>query len=141
MRFRPSPLGKVIIFSTLFQLFLILGIVYASAHSIYTGIYANGTLTPDRQNESTCCGDYDCEPLEAGQIEVRDGIVAMWSKRHGLWVEVSEARVTWGDIVTDKSNAAGHWCGRAKYDHEAVTDFQPDAKWHTYCAFVRPGGV
>lgn len=111
------------------------------SHSIYTGIYPNGTLTPDKQNESTCCGDYDCEPLEASEIEVRDGIVAMYSKRHKVWVKVSEDRVTWGDIVTDKSNAAGHWCGRTKYSYEGVVDFQPDEAFHTYCAFVRPGGV
>ncbi len=141
MTVKLSPFGWIVVLSILFQVVVLAMVTSAYGHSIYTGIYPNGQLTPDKPGDLQCCGDYDCEPLTPDEIDMGIGQVRMYSNRHKEWITVAETRVTFGDIVTDKSAAAGHWCGRKKYDHEPTNEAQPDPKWHTFCAFVRPGGV
>lgn len=111
----------------------------AKAHDIYNGVR-------DHRNVLCCGGDPvtgDCEALEAEQIVMRVGQnPRMYSKRYKAWITVSQDIVLPTAIPGDK-DAAGHYCGVRRTGAlltAPVTQEQPDPLFHTYCAFVAPGG-
>jgi hypothetical protein len=112
----------------------------AAAHDIYNGVR-------DHRNVLCCGGDPvtgDCEALEAEQIVYRAGQnPRMYSKRYKAWITVSQGIVLPTSIPGDKG-AAGHYCGVRRSGAlltMPVTEDQPDPLFHTYCAFLAPGGV
>jgi hypothetical protein len=108
----------------------------AMAHDIYSNLYSPaGKL---------CCGGDpvtgDCEAVTyrmqaTGDVEVQ-------SRRYGATVLVSRDKVTWSAVPGSKDEA--HWCGKPRASggpNWPVQSDDPDPSFHTFCAFIAPGGA
>jgi hypothetical protein len=116
-------------------LILIVVATPAAAHDVYTHLMSpSGRL---------CCGGDpvtgDCESVSyrmrpTGDVEVQ-------SRRYNASVLVARQKITWSAVPGSPDEA--HWCGKPRsaflHDMPAETD-DPDPNFHTFCAFIAPGG-
>lgn len=100
----------------------------AQAHDIYSGVRNHaGTL---------CCGGEDCRAVS---FRVVQGGYQLFDDT-GWAVVLPQERVTPALVPGSPPEAEAHWCGRALNERD---DDPVDLRnrWHTFCAFIRPGGA
>lgn len=135
--------GRVLIIAliaaALIGLEITLVYIGAYAHDVYQGVYSpSGRL---------CCGGDpvtgDCEGLADDDIHFNaDGSVVMRTHRYGGAVIVPKSEIIWMAIPADKGVHAGHWCGKPRVQAAyPITESDPDPQYHTFCAWISPGGV
>jgi hypothetical protein len=107
----------------------------AMAHDIYSNLYSpSGKL---------CCGGDpvtgDCEAVTYRMQPTGD--VEIQSRRYRSSVLVSRDKITWSSVPGSKDEA--HWCGKPRrgMGNWPVQSDDPDPNFHTFCAFIAPGGV
>ena len=110
----------------------ILMIVPAWGHSIYTDLHE----FRDPQGQR-CCGDTDCEVVDYRMQPNGDAII--FSRRHKASVKIAAKKIGWMEVPGGEAFEA-HWCG-FKRESLDLNMMQADPHFHTYCMFIRPGGV
>lgn len=112
-----------------------------SSHDIYSNLHEG--MSPAGR---LCCGGDpntgDCEAVYSNYRILPNGDAVILTKRYGgQSVLIAKNRIQWFAVPGGEESEV-HWCGKPR----ANTTYPQDAEnidpvFHTYCIFIRPGGV